>query len=309
MIKQIIFLYLIIFNYTLASKIDLVSLQQEFHQKVIINNIYKKRFHNFLKQNCKDNDEQCYKKQIKRLQGWKTTKQDKSLQYLINKKKNLVNIDKKYWKKVQSKLNNKKGLFKNSQFISLIDISNQLYILTLYNNHSQKFHYIGSDLISSGDMQREAEVKKGEDHYLKTPNGVFKTQGGWRSDGKIINKDVLPYGKKNRYIFYFGKQNSIRYNTFDKNGNKIKDKTKWQLISDKLEFAIHAHESSKSLGQIYSHGCIRMTNELNLFLDNNLVLHKNMYKNKKWLHKYDLAPSNPKNFGYAGEYLIVFDKI
>ncbi len=112
-----------------------------------------------------------------------------------------------------------------------------------------------------------------------------------------------------RYVFYFGKQKSIRYNTFDKNHNKIYDTKKWKLITDKLEFALHSHKSDKPMGKPYSHGCIRMSDELNRFLDNYLVLHKHMFDGKKWLHKYSKEPNDPKYNELAGEYLIIFDKI
>ena len=88
----------------------------------------------------------------------------------------------------------------------------------------------------------------------------------------------MPYGEKKRLVFFFGEQKSIRYNTF-KNGKKIKYKKNYQLITDKLSFAIHTHISKKSFGVAASHGCIRMSHELNVFLDNNLVFFKHLYKN------------------------------
>jgi len=159
-------------------------------------------------------------------------------------------------------------------------------------------------------MKREKEIMYGENHYLKTPTGIFKSKIGWRSEGKKSDDNVtLGYGKKDRFIFYFGKLDTIRYNTFDKNKQKIKDPKKWKLITDKLSFAVHAHQSSKSMGTPNSHGCVRMSDELNRFLDNNSVLHKNMYKNEKWLSKYSKEPRDSKYHNLSGEYLIIFDNI
>ena len=120
----------------------------------------------------------------------------------------------------------------------------------------------------------------------------------------------MPYGKKGRFVFYFGKQKSVRYNTFDVNGTKIIDPSKWKVISDELKFAIHAHKSTTSLGKAHSHGCIRMSNELNVFLDNNLVFFKHLYNEKKeWIYRYKQPPKEPKNHELAGEYLLIIEEI
>ena len=37
--------------------------------------------------------------------------------------------------------------------------------------------------------------------------------------------------------------------------------------------------------------------------------YKNILKGDKWLHKYAREPSDPKYHNFAGEYLIIFDKI
>jgi hypothetical protein len=120
---------------------------------------------------------------------------------------------------------------------------------------------------------------------------------------------TLPYGKKDRYIFYFGKQLGVRYNTFDSNKTKIHDKTKWKLIKDSFEFAMHAHQSTAKFGKKSSHGCIRTSEELNIFLDNNFVLHKSMVDDGKWIHPYLKKPKEQAHIQLVGEYLIVFDKI
>ena len=218
-------------------------------------------------------------------------------------------LDESYWNKAQSHLWDKRAYFSSSQFITLVDLSEQVLIVVLWDNSEKTFHHIGFDFISSGDMSKEAEVAKGESHYLKTPAGFFGIESGWRSDGEVLDDNItMPYGKKDRFVFYFGEQKSVRYNTFDVNGKKITDPNKWQVISDKLKLAIHAHKSTTSLGEAHSHGCIRMSNELNLFLDNNLVFFKYLYNGKKeWTHPYKKPPKEPKNYEVAGEYLLIID--
>jgi len=304
-----LFPIIILCNLSSASTTNITNLQQEFKKEVLELNVFKKRFGSYLTKNCAD-DLLCYRKTIKKLKSWETVQNDSKLQYFLKKKITHLQFDEQYWQHIIQKLHNKKIHLQTTQFVSVIDLEKQLYIVTLWNDQTKEFNFIGKDLISSGNINREKEVKFGEDHYLKTPSGVFKSKYGWRSDGKKSDDNItLGYGAKDRYVFYFGQQNTIRYNTFDKNKQKVYDPQRWQLITDKLEFAVHSHKSSKPMGKPYSHGCIRMTDELNRFLDNKNVLHKNVLKNGKWLHKYAKEPYISKYQNFAGEYLIIFDKI
>ncbi len=286
-----------------------LNLKKDFYQKVVKTNIYKKRFNKYLQKKCPNDDDICIQKQIEILGNWNTTKNDNSLKYLIKKSHENRIVSIAYWEKIKIKLKEKVNL-NLSQFVSIIDLSRQLWILSIWDNEENKFYFIGSDLISSGDISREANVLFGNDHYFDSPSGLFKVKSGWRSKGKK-NKDniTLPYGQKNRYIYYFGKKQSKRFNTFNRSGNKMANKNDWKLITGELEFAVHAHQSNKQLGIKASHGCIRMSNELNLFLDNNFVLHKNAIENNVWSQKYVEPPKSPKNLTFAGEFLIIFDKI
>lgn len=215
-----------------------------------------------------------------------------------------------YWKRAKKQLWKNRKHLDSSQFVTLIDLSKQVLILVLWDKEAKDFYPIGFDFISSGDINREKEVTNGEDHYFKTPIGFFKIKSGWRSDGKTYKDNItMPYGKKDRFIFYFGEQKGLRYNTFDKNNKKIKDPKKYKLITDKLKFAMHAHTSTAPFGVAYSHGCIRMSNELNLYLDNNLVFFKNLYNGEKWIHPYKKPPSRPKNYKLAGEFMLVLNSI
>jgi hypothetical protein len=63
------------------------------------------------------------------------------------------------------------------------------------------------------------------------------------------------------------------------------------------------------LGQPQSHGCIRISNELNLFLDEHLVLHANNIHNNQWKNPTAKAPKNFMLHPYFGKYLIIVDSI
>lgn len=306
--KKIIILIVLCIN-IFANQYDIKILQEEFYNNVIEINVFRKRFENYLNKNCGD-ELKCIQDNIKILKSWENVKKDDKLMYLWNKHLLAIEYDESYWNRTLKKLQNKKTDYNSTQFVSVIDLSKQMFIITLWDNELKTYKYIGQDLISSGNIDREIEVKYGEDHYLKTPSGIFKSDGGWRSDGEYKkDKVTLGYGYKDRFIFYFGQHKTIRYNSFDKERNKILDKTKWAKITDFLNLAVHSHKSSKNLGSPHSHGCVRMTDELNRFLDNNLVLHKNSVKNNKWLSDYSKPPNSPKHHNIAGEYLIIFDKI
>ncbi len=266
-----------------AIEADLKILQKSFYKNVTLSTI------------C-PNKKKCYQLKNKNL---------------LLKRIKKIYISYPYWKALKRNMASYSKLLSHSQFVTIIDLSRQLLIVAMWDAPTKIFHFIGSDIISSGNMELEATVGNGDDHYLKTPAGVFKIQSGWRSEGKTLeDNSTLPYGEKDRFIYYFGTQKSIRYNTFDKNGTKLIHKKDWQLIEDELEFAIHAHKSSRALGKPYSHGCIRMSNELNIFMDTHLVLHKNAFNTeKKWSMKWITPPHYHTDPDLAGEYLFVFDTI
>jgi hypothetical protein len=308
MIRSLLFITILL-NICYSNTKNIEELQKEFKQDVLELNAFQKRYGSYLAKSCND-DLLCYKDTIKKLKSWESVQKDNKLKYLLSKKSHLLEYDESYWNDLLKKLKIKNINLNDSQFVSVIDLEKQLYIVTLWDEETKSFHYIGNDFISSGNISREKEVKYGDDHYLKTPSGIFKSQYGWRSEGKKGDDNVtLGYGYKDRYVFYFGKQKSVRYNTFDENKQKIYDKNKWQLITDQLSFAVHSHKSSRPMGVPNSHGCVRMTDELNRFLDNNSILHKNMLEGDRWLHKYSKEPNQAKYHNFAGEYLIIFDEI
>jgi hypothetical protein len=263
-----------------ASSLNVKAIQDDFYNSVILKPLYAK-----------------YRKK---------SLVDKALKQRAKK----FRIYNNYWQRAKKHLIKKSEYLSSSQFLTLVDLSKQVLIVVLWDNEIKDFYPIGFDFISTGNIQREKEVKKGENHYFKTPTGFFNIKSGWRSKGEI-NKDniTMPYGKKNSFVFYFGEQKSIRYNTFDENNTKITDSKKWKIITEKLKFAMHAHVSTAPLGLPQSHGCIRMRNELNAYLDNNLVFFKHLYDGKKWIHPYKKPPNNPTNHSLAGEFMLILDKI
>jgi len=320
----------ILFSSTIDGSYPVEVLQKEFIQNVLVENVYKRYYKTYLNGLCGEIDEECFQKNISVIKTWETAAQNEYMKNKISERianlglkqekfeQNILEVNGEYWKKVKLKLHDaviQKNI-QTTQYITLIDLSKQNILIALYDSELKDFCLVGIDKISSGNINREKDIKFGEDHYFKTPTGIFKSHGGWRSDGRNNGDGFTKgYGHKNRYVFYFGEQKSIRYNTFDKNGTKILNKKQWKLILDKMQLAMHAHESSMQVGKAFSHGCLRTTHELNLFLDNNLILHKNYLvfndeiKQWKWNQKYAAAPNSPKNYNFAGEYLVIVDKI
>ncbi|WP_373001933.1 L,D-transpeptidase [Sulfurimonas sp.] len=263
-----------------ASSFDIKKMQKDFHDTVVLKPLYEKY-----------NEKSLVDKAVK-----KRAKKFRVYNY--------------YWKKAKIQLSKKRKYLSSSQFLTLVDLSKQVLIVVLWDNEAKDFYPIGFDFISSGNIKREKEVTNGDDHYFKTPAGFFNIKSGWRSDGETYKDNItMPYGKKDSFVFYFGEQKSIRYNSFDANNTKIKDPKKWRLITDKLKFAMHAHISTAPLGTPQSHGCIRMSSDMNLYLDNNLVFFKNLYNGKKWIHPYKKPPVEPKNHELAGEYMLILNKV
>ncbi len=287
------------------------EIQKEFYNKVVLKPIYSKYYNEYLNYICSNYDKECRSLNLNNLIDDKKTLRDTNIQNSIEKRETKFALDEIYWEKALVHLNEIQNKLFSSQFLTLIDLSNQVLILILWDHQNKIFYPIGYDFISSGNIEKEIQVINGDDHYLKTPSGIFSIQSGWRSKGEVLDDNItMPYGNKDRFVFYFGKQESVRYNTIDENGTKIEDKSKWKLIKGELEFAIHAHRSSVSLGEPHSHGCIRMSNELNEFLDNYLVFFKYFYnKNNEWLLQYAKPPSEPKYYDLAGEYMLIIDKL
>ncbi len=282
-----------------------LEMRKDFLLEVIEIPVYKKRFPAYLKKLCKK-DSSCLREKIVNIKTWSTTPKDKKLLKLLKRRLKKIEINSEYFNKIQNKvlkIFQDKKIYKK-QYLSIVDLSKQLLILVVYENDSIK--YIGSDLVSTGDMYREREIKFGENHYFNTPKGLFKAHRGWRSTGDLGSDKVsLGYGKKGRYIFYFGKQKSKRFNTFTRNKIKILDESKWNIVNDTLQLAMHAHESSYPKGKAYSHGCIRLYNETNIFLDKHLFLHKKSIIKNKWKNPYSLAPNDIQYTSFVGQYLLV----
>jgi hypothetical protein len=310
--KILIVLFTLI-SFVFSSNPNIRELRKEFYNHVIVINNYKHYFKDELNKNCKDNDIQCYQNVIKDIKALKNDDRNKQVTDDLRSHKQATFITNEYFKEAKKtvfkKLTGKK--FSDFEYISLVDLSRQIYIIFLYDKKENKLYKIGVDLISGGTIHRENEVKYGEDHYFGTPEGVYEVKKGWRSAGKFKEDNVtMPYGSKDMFIYYFGKMKAKRYHTFTKSRKKIQNEKNYILIDDTLNFAIHSHNSADRLGFPNSHGCVRMSDEMNIYLDKNLVLHKNFFnKNEQWNLKYSKKPKEIHNIKIKGAYLVIVNSL
>lgn len=289
-----------------------LQLSSQFKEDVIELNIYKKHYKSYIAKECKSNKNTCIKQRVNSLKRWQSSKVkillEKKLQYRLNQ----ISINEQYWLGVQDKIEEtiKQKNINTSEYLTLIDISRQLFIVTLYEKKYNRISFIGADLISTGNIEKEKEIKYGQDHYFRTPSGIYENSLGWRSNGKI-NEDGITkaYGENGRFVYYFGKHKSKRYNTFDSRGNKVYNKEKWKLISGYLNFAMHAYDSPMQLGVPQSHGCVRMSSELNLFLDKNRILHQNRLESHLLRGKYSRNEFMNSFNVYSGKILVIVDSV
>lgn len=309
---------------TLSKEID--ALQKEYLQRVIHNQYINKRYKTYLNDICKE-EKNCISERTKAIQTWINPYEKKRMDKAIKQKVLRLNLDykaflenkvvfnEKYWLHMQADIFmrlKKKGIEPEESFYFVyIDLINQSATTLFYFAKTKVLFPIGSDLISSGNKNREVEVKTGEDHFFNTPAGVFEVIGGWRSDGKIQDDSVKAYGDKDRFVFYLGKQSGVRYNSFDRNGTKLDSIKEYKLIRDDLQLAMHAHNSKYNFGYPMSHGCLRTSNELNEFLDEKLILHQNrvrfdeVAKKWKWLNRVIPAPKKVEAVRFPGKYIII----
>ena len=248
---------------------------------------------------------------LKQLLKNKKQKELKHEVQIRESKTKLSNDDILRYKKIIYNKIGKKNI-KVNEYFSIVNLEKQIYSILLYIKNEEKLYLIGSDLISSGNMQREVEIKYGQDHYFDTPIGIYEVTKGWRSTGsyKDENKTIQSYGSKGRFVYHFGNMLMPRYHSFTKQRTKIKDKKDYIMIKDTLNFAIHSYnlkDANYSLGYKASHGCVRMSDELNLFLEDNLVLFKNFYKQNKWKSTLSYEPKSIKYDDLKGSYLIIIN--
>ena len=194
---KLIFILIFVQNLLQANTYDLRLIQGDFYNKVVLEPLYNKYYKRSLEKACKNKSKDCYGLRLSNFM------QKKYVKNALRKRDARFVLDNKYLTQVQFHIREEKWRLTSTQFISIVDLSKQIFAILLWDNDSKTLQAIGFDFIASGAMERESEVKKGEDHFLKTPSGFFPIVSGWRSKGKVYDDNyTMPYGEKDRFVFF-----------------------------------------------------------------------------------------------------------
>lgn len=211
-----------------------------------------------------------------------------------------VTLGKKYEAKIRNqilqifyKMVRQLKIFSNECFIFVDANPNaQIIFVGIFDFENNKIHRIGIDRVSTGNSKRAG--------YWLTPSGVYENtlrNIGWRALGTKNDKGWRGLGKKGSRVWDFGWQF-----TKETQNSKISER--------KIRLVLHATDpefGTKRLGQVDSMGCVRISAEMNYFLDHYGIIDREYEKNKNnkkvsWLLKKNRLPTP-----LAGKYLIIQD--
>ena len=179
--------------------------------------------------------------------------------------------------------------FQKSQYFVYVDRNpdRQLILICFYDAALKKVEILGVDKTSTGNPNRNG--------FFETPVGFLKNTPeimGYRAQGTKNSKGWRGLGGKDSRIWDFGWQTTC------KNGRPVQ-----------IRLLMHATDpdfGEARLGQVDSKGCIRISANLNHFLDHHGIIDREYEERnsakKIWLLKADREPAN-----YAGKYVLVGD--
>jgi len=164
----------------------------------------------------------------------------------------------------------------------------QLIFVCFFDHENKEIVEIGRDKISTGNPQRKGD-------YFFTPTGIFKNtieNSSYRALGTKNEQGWRGLGEKGSRVWDFGWQRSY----------KIVNNVKMYIDIRLLLHATDPDLGEQRLGGQDSKGCIRISGNLNKFLDYFGIIDKDYEKRQHWSLKKDRQPVS-----YQGEYLLVGD--
>lgn len=164
----------------------------------------------------------------------------------------------------------------------------QLIFVCFLDKENKKIIEIGRDKVSTGNPQRKGD-------YFFTPVGVFRNtveNSSYRALGTKNEQGWRGLGEKGSRVWNFGWQRSY----------KIVNNAKVFIDIRLLLHATDPDFGEQRLGEQDSKGCIRISGNLNKFLDHFGIIDRDYEKHNHWLLKKDREP-----VFYQGEYLLVGD--
>ncbi|GAB6038994.1 hypothetical protein JCM15519_35530 [Fundidesulfovibrio butyratiphilus] len=246
-------------------------------------------------------DHQVRQAVLKRFERYKRdwSRSPKLQKIMEERRQRLLRINQAYYDFVRRDIQNqmrKAGLeFTTSQYFVYADRNprSQIVLVGFYNAQTGEIEFLGGDLISSGNLDKEGD-------YFVTPVGVFENlleNFSYRALGTPNQEGWRGLGAKDSRVWDFGYQKSVKKY---KGGNTMSE----------MRLLMHATDPDKGeprLGRTDSKGCVRISGALNRFLDTYAILDEHYEewartKPDSWLLKKDRQP-----VGYPGKYLIIGD--
>jgi len=246
-------------------------------------------------------DQQVRQSALKRLDGYKRgwSNSPRLQKIMEERRQRLLRINQAYYDFARQDIQvqmRKAGLeFTASQYFVYADRNpqSQIMLVGFYNAQSGDLEFLGGDLISSGNLEKEGD-------YFVTPVGVFENRlenFSYRAMGTPNQEGWRGLGAKDSRVWDFGYQKSLKKY---KGGNTMSE----------MRLLMHATDPDKGeprLGRTDSKGCVRISGALNRFLDTYAILDQHYEewarsKPDSWLLKKDRQP-----VGYPGKYLIIGD--
>ncbi|MDQ7832068.1 MAG: L,D-transpeptidase [Desulfovibrionaceae bacterium] len=182
-----------------------------------------------------------------------------------------------------------------SQYFVYVDRNpdRQLIFLGFYDASGGKAELVGGDLVSTGLLRR------GQDSFL-TPTGVFEhlpDNFGFRAQGTKNQHGWRGFGGKGSRVWDFGFQQSPR-------------EFRQGVYESQMRLLMHATDPDQGeprLGRMDSKGCVRVSSDMNRFLDRRSILDRHYErlaaeKPGLWLLAPDRTPvSAPGSFLVVGD--------
>lgn len=233
---------------------------------------------------------------VEKLSGEDLSLRDKEIEMLreefIKRIGNTVEVEQDYYYKIfQDALRRLLAVDINeNQYFLYVDRNpeRQLIFVCFFGKENKKIIEIGRDKISTGNPQRKGD-------YFFTPTGIFRNtveNPNYRALGTKNEQGWRGLGEKGSRVWDFGWQRSY----------KIVNNKKIFIDIRLLMHATDPDFGEQRLGEPDSKGCLRISGNLNKFLDHFGIIDRDYEKLNHWLLKKDREP-----VFYQGEYLLVGD--
>lgn len=178
------------------------------------------------------------------------------------------------------------------QYVVLVDSSpNVQAVLIFIRTPQETWHWVGASPVSTGRV--------GIFNHFRTPLGVFPhspKNPDFRAEGTLNKNHIRGYGLRGMRVFDFG---------------WVVAKRGWEPGgTSKMRLQMHATDPrilEPRLGKVGSKGCIRISTQLNTFLDRHGILDAKYYQalakgKHMWILPEDRIPTS-----LPGRYLVIID--